>query len=152
MSKPWRKLFAEKMRSSTRIRRLSVFEWGVYMKLWCAADDVGALVNGRHPWTIDDVAAECGTKRTARIAKAVSRLESDDLLTRDIRGAWIVSNFSSLQRQVPPAAKPAKPRPATVQDGPASIADVLVGSRARGRSDRAGPRETGRPSVSSASS
>lgn len=109
MSRPWFKVFREKLAGSPRVRALKPWNYGVYMHLMVASNERGALVSGNHPWTIEDVCVECNVpKGKRRVEAALERLLHDGLLhVRSTDGAYVVSNFCKLQET--PKLQPQQP-------------------------------------------
>lgn len=129
----WFKCWSEKLSGSPRIRALKPWEYGVYMHLLVASDDQGALLSGSHVWTIQDLCLECNARgATKRMEKAMDRFITEGLVKiRAADGAWIVANFSQLQK---PGPSPAKKRPRMVigqgrpeAKGPVSFRRALGG-------------------------
>lgn len=102
MGQHWCKLWHEKLLASSRWRRLTVYEKGVYMEIFlrCAScDERGALRTGTRPWNLADLAMDMGAdrRRVARLGKAVNRLLDEGLLGRAEDGALILSRWEALQ-------------------------------------------------------
>ncbi len=73
--KPWKKIWHEKLLSSTRFRRLRPYDRGIYFTLILLADETGKVLSGNRPLFSDDLAFELGRERSKKaVHDSIQRL------------------------------------------------------------------------------
>lgn len=91
--RPWKKVWHEKLLSSTRFRRLRPYDRGIYFTLLLLADSAGKVVSGSRPLFADDLAFELGRERSKKAVRdSIERLLADDcgLLSQETPEAPLV--------------------------------------------------------------
>lgn len=94
---PWVKLWRHKLRGSARMRSLTLYELGLWLRLFIAADAQGRLTVGSRPMDLDDILVECSAPRSrSAIAKALAELQRLELVVKE-RDTLVVANYQRHQ-------------------------------------------------------